>query len=87
MLNVSGGTADQHGSLSHICSKSSHISEDGRKAPRNKPKLWSWGMEGAAIATSITLLLWNLLLAKVVFEKFGIISWAFGNVCRSGNTG
>ena len=41
-----------------------------------------WGIEGAAIATSITLIFWNLLLAKVVFEKIGITSWAFFAIRR-----
>ncbi len=37
-----------------------------------------FGLEGAAVATSVTLVLWNLLLWRAVRRRLGIDSTAFG---------
>lgn len=36
-----------------------------------------WGMEGAAVATAGTLLVWNVLLARAVKKRLGVNSTAF----------
>jgi O-antigen/teichoic acid export membrane protein len=37
-----------------------------------------WGMNGAAVATAGTFILWNLLLARAVSKRLGIASAPFG---------
>ncbi len=44
-----------------------------------------WGMEGAALATSFTLITWNLLLARAVREKFGFSTWALTRIAGTGS--
>lgn len=39
-----------------------------------------WGIEGAACATAISLILWNLLLAIMVYKRLGIYSTALGHI-------
>ncbi len=36
-----------------------------------------WGMEGAATATAVSMLCWNLLLVRAAKVKLGIASWVF----------
>jgi len=36
-----------------------------------------WGMEGAAVATTLTMLFWNFVLARAVKTQLDISSWAF----------
>ena len=36
-----------------------------------------YGIEGAAIATSATLILWNLLAVLVIYRKFGFLTFPF----------
>jgi O-antigen/teichoic acid export membrane protein len=37
-----------------------------------------FGMAGAALATAVTMLLWNLALARAVKARLGVSAWAFG---------
>ena len=37
-----------------------------------------WGMKGAAVATGISLILWNVLLAKAVHRRLKLRTTAFG---------
>ena len=39
-----------------------------------------WGMEGAATASASSLIIWNLLLAAVVYKRLGIDSTALGTM-------
>lgn len=39
-----------------------------------------WGFEGAAIASSVSLVLWNLVLAVWVYRRIGIHTTALGNI-------
>jgi O-antigen/teichoic acid export membrane protein len=38
----------------------------------------TWGMKGAAIATTLTLIIWNVFLAREAIKRLGINSTAFG---------
>jgi O-antigen/teichoic acid export membrane protein len=39
-----------------------------------------WGLEGAAAATTITVIFWNILLAVLVYKRLGIHSTALGEI-------
>ncbi len=39
-----------------------------------------WGIEGSAVATSVSLLVWNVVLWRAVWRKIGINSLAFGRL-------
>ena len=39
-----------------------------------------WGIEGAAIATAISLMTWNILLAVWVYRRLGIYTTAAGSL-------
>jgi len=41
-----------------------------------------WGIEGAAVATSSSMVLWNLLLAIRVYKRLGLDSTALGRISR-----
>jgi len=40
-----------------------------------------WGLNGAAIATTSSMVLWNILLAIWVYKRIGIHSTALGEIC------
>jgi len=43
-----------------------------------------WGVMGAAIATSLTIVIWNVLLAVLLFRKLRISSSALGKIEKNG---
>jgi O-antigen/teichoic acid export membrane protein len=44
-----------------------------------------WGLEGAAAATCISLIIWNILLAALVFKHLRIHTTALGKLCAIEN--
>jgi O-antigen/teichoic acid export membrane protein len=42
----------------------------------------SFGIEGAATATAASLAIWNIILARRVFQRTGLVSTAIGRVSR-----
>jgi len=45
-----------------------------------------WGIEGAAIATATSLIIWNIILLMRVREKLGLNSTALGKISKKENT-